>query len=1713
MSSSIIAGKIKRVTIKNIVKRNIAEKPLSPMFLSILSALSIIITSAGIAIADNYQNSVNNKDLNLLSRLTKSGFIKNEGQWDKRARYLAQFPGMNVWLTDDGILFDKYEVRSHGSSFAPGVVPDSLEITGFVVKMSFAGGATHLNYRHEQLFDTKAKYTYIQNVVNNSNSGFSRAIDASASKEIRLLSVYEGVDMRFYEEQGSVRYDFIVKPNADAKRINIAFEGMNSISIDNNGNIVLQSIAGEQKHGSLLAYQMSKGKKKVVGCSFKKNIDGTIGLQLQNYDRTKELIIDPLVYSSYLGSAMNDRAYGMDIDTSGNIYLTGSTYSPSFPTTTGAYSTVYDASGDVFVSKINAAGTALIYSTFIGGSGIDRANTIAVDNAGCAYVAGYTNSTNFPTTAGVIQPSNGGDFDGFVLKLNSYGSNLLYSSYLGGSLFDQVTVLRLGSSGYAYIAGHSLSSNFPTTAGVVKPYYSGASETSDCFVAKIDQSCSSLLFSTYYGGSQSDKINDLRIDSNGNIIFAGSTSSYDLPVSSNACYTYYGGGNSDGFIVKLNSAATSTTYCTFLGGANSDEVTAICLDESGNVYATGTTWSVNYPTTQGAYSTSYSLGCDAFLTKLNPDGTALVYSSFLGGASLDAGRAISLDRTNAAIISGQTYSLDFPILNSIQGENNGNGDAFVTVFTQNGSQIKHSSIFGGSGQEYLTNGICDANGNVTLSGFTSSDDYSATAGALQIANAGNDDIFCFKLGVPSIYTQTVKDTLKQNETFFVRFLAQSSYGEGNQFIAQLSDSSGSFAQPVNIGSLTLSTPVENGTLIDSVLAQIPESVTFGRHYRVRVVSTMPEVVGENNGNDITIILPFSLAATNFIQVESGTALWADFDNDGRLDLFLCGNVAEGSIPLPETKIYRNTEDGLNDSGAEMNGIMYSSAVAADFDKDGRLDLAVCGLNGNGEFAAVYKNKGNFQFENVGAGLQIMQRGDIQTIDVNQDGYLDIIMCGYAGTAQNSFTKLYVNNGDMTFTERTTALPAVSFGSLAVSDYDLDGDDDILITGLIGNTRIARLYRNNGDGSFTNANAGFSGTSYSRAIWTDFNGDGREDVVITGWNGFYQVMNIYRNNANNTFTNVNSTLQGVTYGSISAGDYNNDNLPDILITGVTPSGRFTSVYKNNGNFAFSSLNSGIDSLLNSFAAFGDFNSDNRLDVFICGTNGSNKVAQLFLNNDTTSKILPSAPQGLSATVTGDSCYFQWEHNLPVGSYSYNISVGTDSLSSDVLPCNSMLPFGTRTLAQKGNVSRRNFVSLRGLQPGEYYWRLQTVDAGLTGSEFSHASSFIIPDTLYLPLRQGWSMVSSWLEPQETNMDVLNQQLDGNLLIAKNGIGEFYIPGHPSSNMTEWDYSCGKILYMTNADTLMLVGPRIKGEEHPLFLNTGWTMIPYYSKYESEIETTFSMLNRLILAKDVFGNAFIPFYGVDQIGTLKPGYAYWVYVCLPDTLVYHSQSALQQRISDWDDTGNAAFSRECEYFKTIERTGLDNAHIYLELASFLSDAEVGVFSADGQLLGSAAICNGKAIITVWSGSPDNPAENAAQSGELNLFVYDRNGKKVYKLEDYLCADMLTGETSNKIDFSVGGFWKIDALLKDYSNNEDDIQLTTDANSLQISFSATDADECMLELFDLGGSRLYFNTFSIINSMYNTISIDLTGFSHGAYSLILSLDGRKLRKVFVF
>ena len=701
-------------------------------------------------------------------------FEANRGQTESSVDFLARGAGYALFIRPTEAVF----VLRNDESVASGSPKHETRNTkSKVLRMRLVGA--NAGARAEASGELAGKANYF---VGDDPAKWRTGVEMYA--RVRYAEVYEGVELVYYGNQRQLEYDFRVAPGADARAVSLEFEGADKVELNEGGELLLK-VGGETiRQPKPFVYQEAAGARREVECVYALAKDGRVGFDVGEYDASLPLVIDPvLVYSTYLGGSGGDQAWSVKVDSAGSAYVAGYTTSTNFPTA-NALQAANAGFQDAFVAKINAAGTALVYSTYLGGNGGDQARGLAIDSSGNAYVTGFTGSTNFPT-ANAFQAAQGAgnSQDAFVTKLNAAGTALVYSSYLGGDgALEFGEDVAVDSAGNAYLTGVTNSTNFPT-ANPIQAAHSGGG---DVYITKINAAGNALVYSTYLGGSDFDIAEGIAIDSSGNAVVTGDTRSTNYPTA-NAVQAANGGGQ-DALMSKVNAAGTALVYSTYLGGSADDQGESVAVDSAGNAYVTGTTNSTNFPTANAFQSANggVSVTQDAFVTKLNAAGNAFVYSTYIGGTGGEVGHGIAVDSAGNAYVTGGTGSnTTFPTANAIQCARAGGSDVFVTKLNTAGNALAYSTYIGGSASSTtieLGRGIAiDSAGNAYVAGGTNSTDF-PVVNPIQSTYAGSDfglagDAFVLKLsdalsGPASALQFTLTNPTVQEDVTFVTLTIQ-----------------------------------------------------------------------------------------------------------------------------------------------------------------------------------------------------------------------------------------------------------------------------------------------------------------------------------------------------------------------------------------------------------------------------------------------------------------------------------------------------------------------------------------------------------------------------------------------------------------------------------------------------------------------------------------------------------------------------------------------------------------------------------------------------------------------------------------------------------------------------------------------------------------------------------------------------------------------------
>jgi uncharacterized protein (TIGR03437 family) len=569
--------------------------------------------------------------------------------------------------------------------------------------------------------------------------------------KIVYRGVYPGVDLVYYGDHGNLEYDFRVAPGGDPTQIHIAYEGATGVALDQSGNVVLSTAAGEIRQRSPHVYQETAGSRKTVRANYRLEGRNTLGLALGKYDPQLPLVIDPVLeYATYFGGGGPDTANAVKTDSTGSVYIAGSIATPQFagdpfsPASTSPYSDT-----TAVVIKFAPDQNTIQYVAQIGGDGQSVATHLAIDSLGALYITGQTNSTHFPVVSAVDDTNKAGSFTPFVTKLASDGQTLIYSTYFGGTGLDTAGGITVNAAGMALVTGQAAAPDFPLTDSSVT-----TARGSKAYLARFNPD-GTLNFSKLFGGTANTKGTAIALDNNSNIYVVGTTTAPDFPTKgafqSNFLKDPLIGpilGLRASFATKFSSDGATLLYSTLFGGTGDDAASGAAVDAQGNLFMAGSTSSTDL-TIMNSVQSSNAGGKDGFIAELGPQGNTLLFSTYFGGSRNDAISAIALDNNGNIHVTGSTTSSDLPMVKAV-GLKTKDANAtrinnvFAAKLSPNGQGIVYTTTLGGSEDDSASGITVDSNGSAYVVGTTSSPDL-PVAGAFQATYGGNYDMFLVKL--------------------------------------------------------------------------------------------------------------------------------------------------------------------------------------------------------------------------------------------------------------------------------------------------------------------------------------------------------------------------------------------------------------------------------------------------------------------------------------------------------------------------------------------------------------------------------------------------------------------------------------------------------------------------------------------------------------------------------------------------------------------------------------------------------------------------------------------------------------------------------------------------------------------------------------------------------------------------------------------------------
>jgi hypothetical protein len=656
-------------------------------------------------------------------------FVENRGQWDPSATFLARRGNQVLRIEDRALSFQLEGTGRDGRA------------AGVLIRLSFEGACPTATAEGDGCLPGRSNFFF-------GNDPARWRTEVPAFGAVRLRGLYAGTDLRVREGEGGFEYDLSFGPGADPSRVRVRCEGMREIRIAEDGSLLLGTEIGTLRQKPPRAWQVdSEGKALPVATRFRRIDPSRFGFEVEGWTAGNPLVIDPGVeWATFLGGSDDEEVLDVAVSPSGQTTVVGCVVSLDFPVTPGAYSLSHSGGGvrpcDVFVTRLDSSGSSLVYSTYLGGSDNDGDGRVAVDGFGVAIVAGTTESADFPVTPGAFDTTyNGGGgtvFPGgdvFVARLGPTGSALLGSTFVGGSDREYLGGLAVDALGTATIVGHLHSQDYPVTPGAFDPLLPPGD--GDSFVTKVDPALGSLLYSSYFGETGGEEYAiAVAVDGAGGMFVAGATNNPNLPTTVGAFDTTFGGGGpyyGDGFAARLDPAGL--TFSTYLGGLDPEWIQDVAVDPSGALTVVGETASLDFPTTPGAFDRSFNGGIgDAFIARLDSAGSALSFSTFLGGTTWDTASGLALDGSGAATVTGAALSLDFPY--TAGAIVSPGGGLLVARLDSAGSALRYAGTVGGG----FPSSISLDGTNAATVGGKGAPFFSATAGAYDSSYNGGVNV-------------------------------------------------------------------------------------------------------------------------------------------------------------------------------------------------------------------------------------------------------------------------------------------------------------------------------------------------------------------------------------------------------------------------------------------------------------------------------------------------------------------------------------------------------------------------------------------------------------------------------------------------------------------------------------------------------------------------------------------------------------------------------------------------------------------------------------------------------------------------------------------------------------------------------------------------------------------------------------------------------------
>lgn len=1026
-------------------------------------------------------------------------FVPNQGQWSNQILFQADASHVTASFDRNGVW---YQLRTPSATKPvngqdASTPPTSETVLSQTIRAEFVGGLAAGLVGKSPTTEKRAYF------LGNDPSLWKSNVPVY--QQIHLNQVYDGIDIVYRGTGRQLEYDFIVSAGANPAQIEIKYEGVNSLVVGADGKLVIGTDWGQLAEQKPYVYQLVNGAKQQVAGSYRLLSPTSFSFSFPNgYDATRELIIDPtLLYSVTFGGDSTDQGIAAAVDGAGHGYMLSRTNSNDFPSDNPLAS----GSGlNLVLTKLASDGSIAIYHTLLGGSRIDDAGGIAVLSDESVIIAGWTLSSDFPTLqpAGII-PAN---YDIFVTHLDPSGSSVIFTTIIGGELFDLAHSIEIDDDGSIVLLGETNSSTFPT----VNPYQRSNAGGYDLCVMRLSADGQSLEYSSYMGGSSNESAAGVAIQSSGAIVLSGSSTSSDFPLANEL---YGNNGPSDAVVATLSPDGSSLLFSTYIGGSNSDEGSAMAIGPDDQIVLAGTTHSPDFPTASAIQAFGGG-DRDAFVTSLSADGSALLYSTYMGGGNEDEARGVAVDYLGYMYVAGLTASPDFPTANPIQ-THQGTADAFVCQLHPSLTQPLFSTYLGGPARDFANAIALDDQFNLLVTGTTESPQF-PQVNAFENFHASKD---VFALSLP---------------------LAPDFDGDG------------------------VSDDVDNCPTI----ANADQSDFNG------------DGVGDACGLDNFVVSPS-------FQVDMYIVETVDLDRDNYTDVVFTGNHTAGLF------VAYGNQSNILETPAKYFDVLQGT-IQIDFINADTLPDVIVAAN---QKLYTMLNLGNRQYDidsiDIGSAkdASFPPNPCITSGYYNADNFVDVVICPDV-----------ILEGDGTGSFVQSPLPTVGALAMHTADFNHDGNDDMAVV----SADSGKIFLNDGNGIFTQSAAWFVGSGVTTGptgiAVSDINRDDAYDCVIL-------ITNI-NNSGGSAVTvalgdgaggmDVSQTKNpNIVAQNLTLIDANRDNKLDLIISDAT----------NNQLILFAGLGDGTFGEAASFAlpsegdlafalASGDLDRDGQPD-FVAGLN--------------------------------------------------------------------------------------------------------------------------------------------------------------------------------------------------------------------------------------------------------------------------------------------------------------------------------------------------------------------------------------------------------------------------------------------------------------------------------------------------------------------------------